>query len=659
MVTEPAPSAGEPGRAQQFVYDATGRRVGHRIAPENEIGSARWRCTAYDNRGRIATQSWPDDDGHWDRVVTYQYGVDNNPLKSRVLSDAQHYDYYYGVTTTVDLLGRTIDYRQSGHVTTTTYDRAGRIVETDGLQGLVQNAYTSSGRLDAVRVDGQLLAETQYDAMTGRLASVTYANGTTGTLSYDAFGLQSGLVFTDTSTGDLITGDRVTHSAAGRVVTQLKHLDGVELTNPNPEGPDAVTYAYDGAGRLVTAHLPEGLATYGYERSPVADGCVNREAGRSSNRTSVTIDPGDGAPSTTRYCYDFADRLTSVHTAAGVDTDYAYDEHGNQTDDGQIGLTWDDFGRVTSTVTGGGRTTRYSYDPLNRVAERHADGVWLDLVYGGHSDVPVATFNGEWGLVIHQFVPLPGGVLLTHGDGRNAWSYPDMQGNYILTTGWSGEPDGDPTVYDPWGQVIGTVDIPDNGDYALERGAFGVAGKMTDLAGIVLMGARPYNPAEGRFLAADPIPGGCANVYVYGFGDPFTESDTTGQICWKNWLSTGLGILSLGLGIAAVLTTGPLAIGLGIGAVATGAAATTIDGIACRQGQSAACGAMFLGGVATVAGFGSVALGLRALRGAAGATSYGATTWRMAADTQSSVYGGTGVLLGGVTAARQESSGRC
>jgi hypothetical protein len=38
-----------------------------------------------------------------------------------------------------------------------------------------------------------------------------------------------------------------------------------------------------------------------------------------------------------------------------------------------------------------------------------------------------------------------------------------------------------------------------------------------------------YNPAQARFLSADPVRGGRANPYVYGLGDPLSASDLTGQ----------------------------------------------------------------------------------------------------------------------------------
>jgi len=48
------------------------------------------------------------------------------------------------------------------------------------------------------------------------------------------------------------------------------------------------------------------------------------------------------------------------------------------------------------------------------------------------------------------------------------------------------------------------------------------------LGGQLLMGARAYSTAAGRFAQADPIPGGSANAYDYTFQNPLTEYDTSG-----------------------------------------------------------------------------------------------------------------------------------
>jgi hypothetical protein len=48
------------------------------------------------------------------------------------------------------------------------------------------------------------------------------------------------------------------------------------------------------------------------------------------------------------------------------------------------------------------------------------------------------------------------------------------------------------------------------------------------------MGARPYDPSLGRFLAVDPVDGGSANNYDYAGQDPVNGYDLDGT-CWQNY----------------------------------------------------------------------------------------------------------------------------
>ncbi|MEV5517739.1 RHS repeat-associated core domain-containing protein [Streptomyces flaveolus] len=45
---------------------------------------------------------------------------------------------------------------------------------------------------------------------------------------------------------------------------------------------------------------------------------------------------------------------------------------------------------------------------------------------------------------------------------------------------------------------------------------------------LLLMGVRLYSPATGRFLSADPVPGGSCNAYDYACADPVNSDDVTG-----------------------------------------------------------------------------------------------------------------------------------
>jgi hypothetical protein len=58
------------------------------------------------------------------------------------------------------------------------------------------------------------------------------------------------------------------------------------------------------------------------------------------------------------------------------------------------------------------------------------------------------------------------------------------------------------------------------------------------------MGVRLFDPKLGRFLQADPVPGGSANAYDYANADPCNSSDTTGLIpkCGKKHKTNGYNL---------------------------------------------------------------------------------------------------------------------
>ncbi|MGO2634257.1 MAG: RHS repeat-associated core domain-containing protein, partial [Galactobacter sp.] len=62
--------------------------------------------------------------------------------------------------------------------------------------------------------------------------------------------------------------------------------------------------------------------------------------------------------------------------------------------------------------------------------------------------------------------------------------------------------------------------------------------------GLILMGARLYNPTTGLFTSTDPIPGGNTTTYTYP-QDPINTADTSGE--WPKWIkkaARGVGRVS-------------------------------------------------------------------------------------------------------------------
>jgi len=169
-------------------------------------------------------------------------------------------------------------------------------------------------------------------------------------------------------------------------------------------------------------------------------------------------------------------------------------------------------------------------DPLDRLVRRTDKGVVTQFAYRGLGDVPFAVFNGADNLV-QQFVYLPGGVSVTLDATATSrtWSFPNLHGHVTAT----GNDNGDrltSVVYDPWGVALNPA--PNNVSGTANLAGFGGNGRLTESTTtkpVTHMGARPYTASTARFLTVDPIHGGCANHYVYGFGDPLNAQDLTGK----------------------------------------------------------------------------------------------------------------------------------
>ncbi len=166
-------------------------------------------------------------------------------------------------------------------------------------------------------------------------------------------------------------------------------------------------------------------------------------------------------------------------------------------------------------------------------------------------------------------------------------------------------------IVDMNGSVVATIDIPAAGyatgptsfqsfdEYGVPEtapitsstlqsfGWAGAANRQTETTGLILMGARVYNPVTGQFTSPDPIPGGNETTYTYP-NDPINQNDYTGCITGSDWIF--LGSLIVGAFLTATACASgfvPACIGTGmvVGALTAAMMAASDGNDECLQGE--------------------------------------------------------------------------
>lgn len=99
------------------------------------------------------------------------------------------------------------------------------------------------------------------------------------------------------------------------------------------------------------------------------------------------------------------------------------------------------------------------------------------------------------------------------------------------------------TRYTEYGTPVTTPPNNPTGAAANGYGWLGANQRTTTNTGLLLMGARLYNPTTGLFTTLDPIHGGNDTPYAYP-NDPINKQDTTGKAWWGT-IKTALGVASL------------------------------------------------------------------------------------------------------------------
>ena len=507
---------------------------------------------AYDNAGRRISMTNPKG-----AITTYAYDI-----CSRVTSE----------TNTI------------GEATTYTYDDAGRITTMTDGEGVTTYTYDADSSVTGAAYPGGLTETASYDKNNKPLTRA--GAGVTITLTYDALGrtrTASNASATTTATYDSegnVTGKSLTYPTGSKSFTYS--YNNLNQMTSSTEGGRTTNYTYDTVGRLSGKAYPNTISSaYSYDTGgqlsaldvkkgtqPVKSYALARDA--RANITSVTED----ASQTTTYSYDASSRLTGENNPQMGNTTYAYDRDGNRTVKNKAGepwviyaynnadeltsdtegnaytyntrgdltrvtkgsyhkdLSWDGKGRLTSIADTAGKSTSYTYDPLDRTYTSTEDSQTILHTYDMEGDVEIALLNPDLSLKALYQSGADGLISATTSQGTSYYSY-NPHSDVSLITDSSGNTTKE-LHYDAWGNAKEDTTEP----YTY----LGKAQRRTyKTPGLIKMGARFYDPDTGRFISRDPLSGHdeipiSHNPYVYAYDDPVNLRDLSGEDAYSDGL---------------------------------------------------------------------------------------------------------------------------
>lgn len=496
------------GRTWTTEVDAAGRVV----AVTDPLGRRAGRT--YTRGGRLASRTDPDG-----RTERYRYdragrcsgvaGADGTSVE--LVLDGAGRIVRRTVTTpdgTVSVESRELDafgqvVRRTTGTATTEWERdaAGRVTaEIDGTGASSRFEFDARGLLTAVTDPAGLTTTYGYD-IAGHLLEQVAPGGRTTAWDRD----QLGMVRRVTDPAGAATD--IGHDATG-IVTSVRRagigwdraLDAVgrELGRTGHDGTPLARYAYDVTGRMVSAEAPLAALTTEFLWD-AADHLVAPAWPAPATAAAAPATPADApverdaagrilvASDGTAFRYDDAGRLVEIAPASGDATTFEYGADGLIASErtGRQGrhFTYDAAGRVASITVDGAGTSLFTYDAAGRrTSQTGPDG--SSVVFGWND--------------LDQLVSIT--RASTDGEVRHLAIDVDALGRPRRINGV----DVDPGATAP-----------------------------VAVAGVVVLGARVYDPFTHQFLSADPLmvrPGsnGGASAYTYAWQDPVNHVDPTG-----------------------------------------------------------------------------------------------------------------------------------
>ncbi|WP_073813537.1 RHS repeat domain-containing protein [Kitasatospora sp. CB01950] len=448
-------------------------------------------------------------------------------------------------------------YRLDGQARSASYPAAGNLPGES-----LSFTYDALHRLTGVDRDGGYAYQTgQSYSLTGKPMQAKL-NGTAGkeivvTNSYE-WGTQR-LASSRTDQYGISTPARAaayTYDQAGNVTS---------VTDASRDGTDRQCFQYDYLRRLTEGYtpntgscaVPDGTKLGG--PAPYWTSWTYNTNGTRATETRHNTSGNTGQDSTTAYTYPAATAarphsLTSTSTVTGaagtpVVQSYDYDNVGNtvgrhlkptadQTSD-QV-LTWDTESRLSrlvdtvkttagTTTTTTSKTTDYLYDAGgNRLIGHTLDTAdaaaesWT--LYLGNTELKLV--KGAAKAAATRYYPLGSATAIRTDDNKVTFQTSDHHGTAeVNIDAASGAMTQRHSL--PFGATRGTAPTT-------WAGTRGFLGGTSDPTGLTHLGAREYDPVQGRFLSPDPVllttDPQQWNGYAYSNNDPVGRSDPSGMV---------------------------------------------------------------------------------------------------------------------------------
>lgn len=486
-------------------------------------GNLMWKST-YDPMGRTLSE-WQEKDGQ--RFQQWDYTYQNGLLTQSKDPMGRHHYYIY------DTYGRLLKNVVGSYSRNYMYDSRGlltSVVESAKETTKVDRAYDAAGRLvkEVISLNGQVvqLTEQQWTPF-GRSLRIgdhqrdfVYQNGQLKTLTTADFTLSynyatSGSLIRKTTPFSDIT---IQYNASALPESIDLHL---------PDGDQRETLQWKSTGKL-SSHE----STY---REPRNYQYTSRGFLQSVGAQTYTFDfemSGRGVrtsgPNYTVSDQDPYGRIAK-ETINATEHSMAYDETGQITAYGNKQFEWDPWGRLI-TVTSDEYTWTAVYDALGRrLKTRH-------MTNQGKSTATQSYYDPEYefreigftkeGQTFWKLYGPDSCDALIDVDGEAAVLHHDVCNHLIAVTTsqathWSHK---DLTPYGPRGPPKEANDLV---SHAL---SFDWHSSSADPTGLIWLGTRYYDPANGRFLSPDPISFPfCLDLYAYANGDPINNIDPDGR----------------------------------------------------------------------------------------------------------------------------------